>query len=65
MNEKYKLNTEIGAEDDEQFKNIQQGVRLQVKLNQLKGTPVAKFDAKKKLPYLEYPDGRREYSLEQ
>lgn len=63
--DEYKINEQIGEEDSEQVKSIQQGVRIQVKLNQLKGKPVARFDAKKKRAYLEYPDGRREYSLEQ
>jgi len=61
----YKVNDQIGQEDMEQVKSIQKGVRLQVKLNQIKGSPVARFDVKSKRAYLEYPDGRREYSLEQ
>ena len=61
----YKVNDQIGQEDMEQVKSIQKGVRLQVKLNQIKGSPVARFDTKTKRAYLEYPDGRREYSLEQ
>ena len=61
----YKVNDQIGQEDMEQVKSIQKGVRLQVKLNQIKGSPVARFDVKTKRAYLEYPDGRREYSLDQ
>ena len=57
----YKVNHAIGEEDMEHVKAIQKGVRLQVKLNQLKGAPIARFDAKAKKPYLEYPDGRRDY----
>jgi len=29
------------------------------------GKPVARYDATAKRPYLEYPDGRREYSIEE
>ena len=29
------------------------------------GKPVARYDATTKRPYLEYPDGRREYSIEE
>ena len=61
----YKVNDQIGQEDMEQVKSIQKGVRLQVKLNQIKGSPVARFDVKTKRAYLEYPAGRREYSLDQ
>ena len=57
----YTLNPSIGDEDMAEVKAIQQGVRLQVKLNKLKGAPVARFDAKAKKPYLEYPDGRKDY----
>ena len=57
----YTLNPAIGEEDKEMVKTIQKGVRLQVKLNQLKGAPVARYDFKAKKPYLEYPDGRKEY----
>jgi len=57
----YTLNPAIGEEDLEHVKAIQKGVRLQVKLNKLKGAPVARFDFKIKKPYLEYPDGRKEY----
>ena len=28
------------------------------------GKPVARYDATAKRPYMEYPDGRREYSIE-
>lgn len=61
---KYTINKQIGEEDINQVKNIQKGVRLQVKLNQLKGLPIAKFDAKTKRAYLEYPDGRKEFRIE-
>lgn len=29
-----------------------------------RGLPIARYDTEKKEPYLEYPDGRREYGLE-
>lgn len=29
------------------------------------GNPVARFDPEKRLPYLEYPDGRREYAKQE
>jgi len=39
-------------------------VREEIAEYKSKGLPVARYDAKKKLPYLEYPDGSREYTIE-
>lgn len=36
-------------------------VRHSIRLTQQKGNPVAKYDMDLRLPYLEYPGGRREY----
>ena len=58
----YKYNPAIGDEDVEEFKAIQKGVREQVKMSLRKGAPVARYDFKAKKPYLEYPDGRKEYA---
>ena len=57
----YKIKLADGEDDEQQVKVIQEGVRLQVRLNELKGAPIARFDIKTKKPYLEYPDGRKEY----
>ena len=57
----YILNPAIGNEDIEEVKAIQKGVREQVKMNKRKGAPVARYDFKAKKPYLEHPDGRKEY----
>ena len=54
MNEEY-------TEDAELLWVIAKGVNLQIEVNQLKGLP---YDAKKKMPYLEYPDGRRAYQFQ-
>ena len=55
------LNQTIGEKDAELVKTIQNGVRLQIEMNLTKGFPVARFDAEINKPYLEYPDGRKEY----
>ena len=31
-------------------------------IKKIKGVPIQKYDNEKKQPYLEYPDGRREYA---
>ena len=60
----YVFNPAIGNEDIEEVKAIQKGVREHVKMVKRKGIPVARYDFKAKKPYLEYPDGRREYKDE-
>ena len=39
-------------------------VREEIAEYKQRGLPVARYDAKKKRPYLEYPNGQREYTLE-
>ena len=58
---KYRINPSIGEEDSAEVNMIKKGVRLQVAMSKLKGNPIARFDAKKKSPYLEYADGSRKY----
>jgi hypothetical protein len=65
MGDQYIVNEHVGDEDSDLIRTVQQGVKMQVKLSQLKGKPVARFDAKTKKAYLEYPDGRKEYRHEQ
>jgi hypothetical protein len=60
----YTLNPAIGDEDIEEVKAIQKGVREQIKSLKRKGLPIARYDFKLKKPYLEHPDGRREYTNE-
>ena len=62
INKGYIINPAIGEEDQMHVKVIQKGVRMQVKLNKLKGAPIARFDVRLKKPYFEYPDGRKEYN---
>ncbi|MCL2052804.1 MAG: hypothetical protein FWG91_13915 [Lachnospiraceae bacterium] len=57
----YKLNPAFDEEDNEEMKVIQKGVRLLVSLNKLKGFPIARYDMKTKRPYIEHPDGTKEY----
>ena len=40
-------------------------VREEIADYKQKGLPVARYDTEKKRPYLEYPDGQREYNLEE
>jgi len=60
--DKYRINHSLRDEDADEAEAIKRVVRLQVKLNQARGFPVARFDRKLRIPYIEYPDGRREYA---
>ena len=48
-----------GAAETRAFRTaVEQAIRK----NQENGHPIARYDAKKRSAYLEYPDGRREYA---
>lgn len=51
------------VDDRDEVVQIQRGVRLHLKMQENNGVPVARYDAKRKRPYLEYPDGRKEYDF--
>ena len=56
------LKRKIEKMDDEQLDRvIRKGVAAHVKKLIRRGCPVAMYDAEKKAPYIQYPDGRREY----
>ena len=47
--------------DDELTERFKQSIRLDQEICRIKKLPICKYDHEKKLAYLEYPDGRREY----
>ncbi|GHU48221.1 hypothetical protein FACS1894200_04880 [Spirochaetia bacterium] len=54
---------QIGEEAAGMELAFRQAVKSAIANTQEKGLPVARFDANTKRPYLEYPDGRKEYTL--
>ncbi len=64
MQETNELDSMCGVSDDELDKRFIEAVRIDNEIKKIKGTPIAKYDYEKKAPYLEYPDGRREYAKE-
>ena len=61
--EKYNdLDSTCGVSDEELTKRFEEAVRIENEIKTVKGLPIAKYDFKKKAPYLEYPDGRKEYA---
>lgn len=62
MNEENELDSTCGVSDDELTKCFVEAIRIDNEIKKIKGVPIQKYDNEKKQPYLEYPDGRREYA---
>ena len=41
-----------------------QAVKIKTEISRIKGTPITRYDAEKKLVFFEYPDGHIEYAKE-
>lgn len=59
MNE---LDSTCGVSDDELTERFKEAIRIDNEIKRIKGVPIAGYDTEKKVAYLEYPDGRREYA---
>jgi addiction module RelB/DinJ family antitoxin len=55
---------EIGAEAAAREDSFRHTVTERIGELQAKGVPIARYDVELQRPYLEYPDGRKEYTLE-
>ena len=55
------LDRTCGLTDDELTERFKESIRIDNEIRRIKGLPIAKVDTEKKKPYIEYPDGRREY----
>ena len=55
------LDRTCGLTDDEMTERFKESIRIDNEIRKIKSAPTAKYDAKTKRAYLEYPDGRREY----
>ena len=62
MLEQNELDSTCGLSDDELTKRFEEAVRIENEIKKIKGQPIAKYDYEKKVAYLEYPDGRKEYA---
>jgi len=60
MNE---LDSMCGISDDELTYRFIEAVRLENEAKKIKGVPIAGYDMKRRAPYIEYADGRREYEI--
>lgn len=64
MDEYNDYDTMCGLTDKELDRRFIEAVRIANEKKRIKGVPIARYDYEKKAPYLEYPDGRREYAEE-
>ncbi len=55
------LDSTCGISDEELTRRFKESIRIDNEIRKIKGLPIARYDDEKKLAYLEYPDGRREY----
>jgi hypothetical protein len=55
------LDYTCGLSDDGLTKRFEEAVRIENEIKKVKGQPIEKYDFKKEAPYLEYPDGMKEY----
>ena len=61
MLELNELDSICGISDDELTERFMAAVRIENEIRKIKGAPVACYDEDRRVAYLEYPDGRREY----
>ncbi len=54
--------TTTNKKDQELTKKFRQAVKLEIARKKVLGTPIAKYDTKKKQAYLVYANGKKEYA---
>lgn len=64
MYEYNELDSTCGVSDEELTQRFKEAVRIENEIKKVKGLPIARYDFEKNTPYIEYPDGRREYAEE-
>ncbi len=59
---KNELDSTCGISDEELTERFKASIRIDNEIRRIKGLPFAGFDSDKNQPYIQYPDGRREYA---
>ena len=65
MEEYNELDSTCGVSDDELIRRFIEAVRIEKEIRRIKGLPISGYDYDKNKPYIEYPDGRRKYDIDQ
>lgn len=61
MPEKNELDYTCGLSDEEITRRFKEAIRIDEEMRAVQGIPQARYDEEKRLAYLEYADGRKEY----
>ena len=56
------LDSTCGVSDEELTIRFREAVRIENEIKRIKKFPIARYDYEKNMPYIEYPDGRKEYN---
>ena len=57
------LDSMCGISDDELTERFEAAIRIDNEIKKIMGVPIPCYDLEKRLAYLEYSDGRRDYVL--
>ena len=58
------LDSTCGISDEELTLRFKESIRIDNEVRKIKGLPIAGYDDELDCPYIEYPDGKREYVRE-
>ena len=58
------LDSTYGISDEELTELFKASIKLDKEICEIKGLPIAGYDDELDCPYIEYPDGKREYVKE-
>lgn len=61
MCEGNELDSTNGISDEELTERFKASIRIDQEICRIKGLPIAGYDDELNCPYIEYPDGKREY----
>ena len=64
MVEGNELDSTYGISDEELTELFKASIKLDKEICEIKGLPIAGYDDELDCPYIEYPDGKREYVKE-
>ena len=64
LQESNELDSTCGISDEELTERFKASIKIDQDICKIKGLPIAGYDDELNCPYIEYPDGKREYVKE-
>ena len=61
LQESNELDSTCGISDEELTERFKASIKIDQDICKIKGLPIAGYDDELNCPYIEYPDGKREY----